>query len=134
METTTLRSEEHTSELQSPDHIVCRLLLEKNQPSACMTSQSIQTVLSPNISRSTTERSALPMRRWISCVRPPIFPLADSRTILELADRGSMAYSAVTHPLFLSLRWGGTFSSLVAVQMTLVSPTSIKTDPSAYLM
>src|SRR3990170_844822 len=24
------RSEEHTSELQSPDHIVCRLLLEKN--------------------------------------------------------------------------------------------------------
>src|SRR5258708_11656335 len=26
---TTLRSEEHTSELQSPDHLVCRLLLEK---------------------------------------------------------------------------------------------------------
>src|SRR5258708_28781177 len=25
------RSEEHTSELQSPDHIVCRLLLEKKQ-------------------------------------------------------------------------------------------------------
>src|SRR3990170_1774549 len=24
------RSEEHTSELQSPDHLVCRLLLEKN--------------------------------------------------------------------------------------------------------
>src|SRR5947208_12532733 len=24
----TLRSEEHTSELQSPDHLVCRLLLE----------------------------------------------------------------------------------------------------------
>src|SRR5207244_10739639 len=24
-----IRSEEHTSELQSPDHIVCRLLLEK---------------------------------------------------------------------------------------------------------
>ena len=23
------RSEEHTSELQSPDHLVCRLLLEK---------------------------------------------------------------------------------------------------------
>src|SRR5258708_20060762 len=29
------RSEEHTSELQSPDHIVCRLLLEKkNAPAA----------------------------------------------------------------------------------------------------
>src|SRR6218665_4134682 len=27
----TVRSEEHTSELQSPDHIVCRLLLEKKK-------------------------------------------------------------------------------------------------------
>src|SRR5258708_18300361 len=26
---TSARSEEHTSELQSPDHLVCRLLLEK---------------------------------------------------------------------------------------------------------
>src|SRR5947208_14634163 len=29
--TTTVRSEEHTSELQSPDHLVCRLLLEKKK-------------------------------------------------------------------------------------------------------
>src|SRR5258708_19499612 len=28
------RSEEHTSELQSPDHLVCRLLLEKKKPKA----------------------------------------------------------------------------------------------------
>src|SRR5258708_31195615 len=28
---THLRSEEHTSELQSPDHLVCRLLLEKKK-------------------------------------------------------------------------------------------------------
>src|SRR5258708_15075767 len=28
---TELRSEEHTSELQSPDHLVCRLLLEKKK-------------------------------------------------------------------------------------------------------
>src|SRR5258708_19916291 len=28
----TRRSEEHTSELQSPDHLVCRLLLEKKKP------------------------------------------------------------------------------------------------------
>src|SRR5258708_25665724 len=28
---TTERSEEHTSELQSPDHLVCRLLLEKKK-------------------------------------------------------------------------------------------------------
>src|SRR5258708_24944031 len=27
-----VRSEEHTSELQSPDHLVCRLLLEKKNP------------------------------------------------------------------------------------------------------
>src|SRR5207244_936264 len=30
-----LRSEEHTSELQSPDHLVCRLLLEKKKPPTC---------------------------------------------------------------------------------------------------
>src|SRR5438552_4506021 len=29
------RSEEHTSELQSPDQLVCRLLLEKKNPTAC---------------------------------------------------------------------------------------------------
>src|SRR5258708_11017287 len=28
------RSEEHTSELQSPDHLVCRLLLEKKKPTS----------------------------------------------------------------------------------------------------
>src|SRR5574344_3052902 len=30
----TARSEEHTSELQSPDHLVCRLLLEKKKKSS----------------------------------------------------------------------------------------------------
>src|SRR5947208_11652607 len=36
------RSEEHTSELQSPDHLVCRLLLEKTkQTSAARTIQPI---------------------------------------------------------------------------------------------
>src|SRR5258708_37467818 len=29
------RSEEHTSELQSPDHLVCRLLLEKKKKNMC---------------------------------------------------------------------------------------------------
>src|SRR5258708_10977574 len=29
------RSEEHTSELQSPDHLVCRLLLEKKKTPEC---------------------------------------------------------------------------------------------------
>src|SRR5258708_27260265 len=31
------RSEEHTSELQSPDHLVCRLLLEKKKKSLAAT-------------------------------------------------------------------------------------------------
>src|SRR5690625_6242162 len=30
-----LRSEEHTSELQSRGHLVCRLLLQKNKDEAC---------------------------------------------------------------------------------------------------
>src|SRR5207244_11856610 len=30
------RSEEHTSELQSPDHLVCRLLLEKKKTKKCI--------------------------------------------------------------------------------------------------
>src|SRR5258708_24564935 len=32
-----LRSEEHTSELQSPDHLVCRLLLEKKKKQSLKT-------------------------------------------------------------------------------------------------
>src|SRR5258708_38935982 len=34
----TERSEEHTSELQSPDHLVCRLLLEKKKKIRSFTS------------------------------------------------------------------------------------------------
>src|SRR5258708_28236399 len=34
------RSEEHTSELQSPDHLVCRLLLEKKNLQTCMSQPS----------------------------------------------------------------------------------------------
>src|SRR5258708_36346797 len=40
-----LRSEEHTSELQSPDHLVCRLLLEKKTghlpPRPCQVPSSV---------------------------------------------------------------------------------------------
>src|SRR5258708_13295684 len=41
------RSEEHTSELQSPDHLVCRLLLEKKK-------QKTSTTLSPTHVSATT--------------------------------------------------------------------------------
>src|SRR5258708_28089049 len=37
------RSEEHTSELQSPDHLVCRLLLEKKK------NTQKRIVLAPNV-------------------------------------------------------------------------------------
>src|SRR5438552_7627136 len=41
--TTRARSEEHTSELQSPDHLVCRLLLEKkNNPRAHQNSRVVE--------------------------------------------------------------------------------------------
>src|SRR5947208_7060553 len=36
----TVRSEEHTSELQSPDHLVCRLLLEKKKHKTAKQSQT----------------------------------------------------------------------------------------------
>src|SRR5258708_30906594 len=36
-----VRSEEHTSELQSPDHLVCRLLLEKKKKKKNINKESI---------------------------------------------------------------------------------------------
>src|SRR5258708_28316909 len=36
-----IRSEEHTSELQSPDHLVCRLLLEKKKRSIEMAQEML---------------------------------------------------------------------------------------------
>src|SRR5258708_14078090 len=38
-----IRSEEHTSELQSPDHLVCRLLLEKKKKERQHVSDTIST-------------------------------------------------------------------------------------------
>src|SRR2546430_12100449 len=40
--TLTRRSEEHTSELQSQSNLVCRLLLEKNKPSATLLSVALR--------------------------------------------------------------------------------------------
>src|SRR5690348_18159343 len=42
------RSEEHTSELQSPVHLVCRLLLEKKKPTCSKSKHPIViTIVSP---------------------------------------------------------------------------------------
>src|SRR5258708_30044329 len=42
------RSEEHTSELQSPDHLVCRLLLEKKKQTTLCSPKPRQTINSYN--------------------------------------------------------------------------------------
>ena len=100
-------------------------------PSAWSTSQSIQTVRSPRASRFTEALKDRPMSRWISWPRPLGRPLEMSRGVLWWVDRGSMAYSALTHPLPLPRRKGGTFSSTEAVQSTWVCPHRIQADPSA---
>src|SRR5258708_13760383 len=40
-----MRSEEHTSELQSPDHLVCRLLLEKKKSFSIFTTYTCDIVI-----------------------------------------------------------------------------------------
>src|SRR5690349_14977337 len=100
-------------------------------PSAWMTSQSIQMVRSPSSLSLVIERRDRPIRRWISWVRPPTFPALASRWVRVEVARGSMPYSAVTHPFPVLRRNGGTRSSMLAVQITFVRPTSMSTDPSA---
>src|SRR5258708_22107811 len=46
-ERTASRSEEHTSELQSPDHLVCRLLLEKKNCIITPTSETAPRTRTP---------------------------------------------------------------------------------------
>src|SRR5947208_13471010 len=49
------RSEEHTSELQSPDHLVCRLLLEKKKPAEpCSSAIAAPADRSPAACQTTT--------------------------------------------------------------------------------
>ncbi len=67
-------------------------------PSASSTSQSSHTVRSPRASKSTTPRTALPIRRWISTVRPSGRPLDTSRFLRSPVEAGSIPYSAVTQP------------------------------------
>src|SRR5574344_1032787 len=50
------RSEEHTSELQSPDHLVCRLLLEKKKQHLSNLKQSQKKWFDPLSCLSRTER------------------------------------------------------------------------------
>src|SRR5947208_6928662 len=43
------RSEEHTSELQSPDHLVCRLLLEKKNKSRRLLTRDREYCIVPHV-------------------------------------------------------------------------------------
>src|SRR6478736_8232531 len=79
------------------------------------------------------ERSERPISREISCVRPPILPLTDSRSERVFVARGSMAYSAVTQPRPSPLSQRGTPSVREAVHRTRVLPNSIRAEPSACL-
>src|SRR5258708_19178556 len=49
-----VRSEEHTSELQSPDHLVCRLLLAKKRGRSQLTQENNQQVFSHHSPPSST--------------------------------------------------------------------------------
>jgi hypothetical protein len=80
---------------------------------------------------SITERSDLPISRWISMVRPEARPLEISRAVRVAVARGSMEYSAVTHPLPEPRRNGGTVSSMEAAHRTRVYHTSMRAEPSA---
>src|SRR5580698_4476477 len=91
------------------------------------------TVRSPRIDVSITDRNARPISRWISCVRPDGRPLVTSRGVRVPVARGSMAYSAVTHPLPELRRNAGTELSTLAAHNTCVLPTVIRAEPSAVL-
>ena len=54
--------------------------------------------------------------------------------VSEEQDDGSIEYSAVTHPLPVSFRNGGTLSSTLAVQSTQVLPHLTRTLPAAYFV
>src|SRR2546422_1641378 len=53
-----LRSEEHTSELQSRLHLVCRLLLEKKKKSCLHQEQTLRKVIASSQLRAATTCSA----------------------------------------------------------------------------
>src|SRR5258708_31298879 len=57
-----LRSEEHTSELQSPDHLVCRLLLEKKKQRRCPLAAPRLADLN-RLAQTTRQRKTPPARR-----------------------------------------------------------------------
>ena len=99
-----------------------RIAAQRVPPSAWSTSQSSQSVRSPSASRSATDRSARPISRWISTVRPFWRPVLASRCVRSPVDAGSSEYSAVSQPRPEPLSQRGVRSSSEAVQSTRVLP------------
>src|SRR5215467_4378812 len=74
------RSEEHTSELQSPCNLVCRLLLEKKKK-ICSKRVTPNEPARPSITPASTTRSAWARtRRRTSRLSAPIFFFNDTAT------------------------------------------------------
>jgi hypothetical protein len=88
-------------------------------------------VRSPNEVMSVTARKERPIKRCISWLRPETLPLEESRSERVKVARGSIAYSAVTQPVPLFRKYGGTLSSTDTEHTTRVRPSSINTEPSA---
>src|SRR5258708_8019031 len=73
------RSEEHTSELQSPDHLVCRLLLEKKKTT---TGSACQNILAANRARSQNTSQVSETTRQAMNPPPQLSP--DTTTLPQL--------------------------------------------------
>src|SRR2546422_1952696 len=84
-----LRSEEHTSELQSRLHLVCRLLLEKKKNPKPLT-RARQAPEGPQPCSAQTSATATPCCR--ATCRETSHPLASTPQI-QCADRGRTEYS-----------------------------------------
>ena len=80
---------------------------------------------------SATARSARPISRWISTVRPFWRPVLASRCVRCPVEAGSIEYSAVSQPRPVPYSQRGTPSSSDAVQSTRVLPNEISAEPCA---
>src|SRR5258708_14864270 len=60
------RSEEHTSELQSPDHLVCRLLLEKKKGLDTFIRWGVKLSELSNVYQQTPRHGVTPLARYIT--------------------------------------------------------------------
>src|SRR3954462_7124264 len=74
-----IRSEEHTSELQSHDNLVCRLLLEKKKKKMTAAQVALRSVTGPRRPRST--RAARPERDIIPPTPHPGLPASPRRFV-----------------------------------------------------